>query len=87
MAQSTITIMIVGFAIGQFVLGFLSDLYGRHKTIILSLIIYILATVLILCTKSILALIVLRFIQGIMCGSFAVNSRAVAMDKFKGHSL
>ncbi|QLE79431.1 multidrug effflux MFS transporter [Francisella sp. Scap27] len=87
MAQSTITIMIIGFAIGQFAFGFLSDLYGRRKTTILSLIIYIFATVLILCTKSILVLLVLRFIQGVMCGSFAVNSRAIVMDKFKWHSF
>ena len=84
MTQATITIMIIGFAIGQFFFGFLSDLYGRYKTTIFSLEVYILVTILIICTKSIWVLLVLRFIQGVMCGSFAVNSRAIAMDRFSG---
>ncbi len=86
-AQTTIILMRIGFAIGQLIFGFLSDMFGRYKTVIFSLVIYIVAIILLICSKSVLVLLISRFVQGIMCGSFAVNSRAIAIDKFKEHNL
>ena len=87
MAQLTITILIIGLAIGQFFAGFLSDYFGRYKTTIISLSTYIIATIFIIFAKSITDLLTFRFIEGLMGGFFAVNSRAIAMEKFKGNDF
>lgn len=87
LAQNTITITILGFALGQLIFGLLSDHYGRRSTIILALIVYLVATCEIIFCKSVSLLLVGRALQGFACGSFAVNSRALAVDNFSGHDL
>jgi MFS transporter, DHA1 family, multidrug resistance protein len=86
-AKNTITITILGFACGQLIFGFLSDHYGRRTTLKFSLLMYILSSLGIIFFKNAYILFLGRFLQGVACGSFAVNSRAIAVDNFKSHDL
>lgn len=87
LAQNTITITILGFAFGQLISGILSDHYGRRSTTIIALIVYLVATYEIIFLNSVNSLLFGRLLQGIACGTFAVNSRALAVDNFSGHDL
>lgn len=87
LAQNTITSTILGYALGQFIFGFLSDYYGRRKTLIIALIMYLFASFGVIFSHSTGFLLVGRILQGFACGAFAVNSRAIAVDNFTGHDL
>ncbi|MDD3265827.1 MAG: MFS transporter [Burkholderiales bacterium] len=83
-AHSSITITVLGFAFGQFIFGYLSDYFGRKSTILVALVLYLLASLGIIMSGDVLILLIGRFLQGIAIGSFAINSRAVAVDDFSG---
>jgi len=65
MTQLTLTTAMIGLALGQLLLGPLSDKFGRKKPLIISLVIYIISTVLIVFSPNIETMIVLRVIQGL----------------------
>ena len=65
MTQLTLTTAMIGLAVGQLLLGPLSDKFGRKILLIISLVIYIISTVLIVYAPNIEAMIVLRVIQGL----------------------
>ncbi len=84
LAQLTVSVFLMGFAITQFVAGMLSDNYGRKPVLIIGLIIFILGTVFCIFADSILVLILGRIIQGVGAGAIAVLSRILLRDKFSG---
>lgn len=85
--QLTLTFFMVGLAVGNVVLGTLSDSTGRKKPLMVSLIIYILSSMAIALTPNITALIIFRFIQGVSGGAGIVLARAIATDLYKGKVL
>ena len=66
------------------VLGPLSDRFGRKITLIVSLLLYMLASVMCAVTASIYFLILMRIIQGIGAGGMVSLSIAIIKDCFKG---
>jgi len=87
MTQLTLTTAMIGLALGQLLLGPLSDKFGRKKTLIISLVIYIISTVLIVFSPNIETMIVLRVIQGLSSAGSVVISRAVATDLYRGREM
>ena len=87
MTQLTLTTAMVGLAVGQLLLGPLSDKFGRKIPLIISLVIYIISTVLIVYAPNIEAMIVLRVIQGLSSAGSVVISRAVATDLYRGREM
>ena len=87
MTQLTLTTAMIGLALGQLLLGPLSDKFGRKKPLIISLIIYIISTVLIVFSPNIETMIVLRVIQGLSSAGSVVISRAVATDLYRGREM
>ena len=87
MTQLTLTTAMIGLAVGQLLLGPLSDKFGRKIPLIISLVIYIISTVLIVYAPNIEAMIVLRVIQGLFSAGSVVISRAVATDLYRGHEM
>ncbi|MDH6533388.1 Bcr/CflA family efflux MFS transporter [Parabacteroides sp. 52] len=80
--QISLSTFLGGFAIGQLIWGPLADRFGRKKPILLSLFIFILASVACLFVETIEQLWVVRFIQAIGgCGGVVI-SRAVVTDYF-----
>lgn len=63
-AQLSITSCLVGLALGQILVGPLSDRYGRKIPLLIGLATFAVASFLCAMTTSILVLIVLRLIQG-----------------------
>ena len=87
MTQLTLTTAMIGLAVGQLLLGPLSDKFGRKTPLIISLVIYIISTVLIVYAPNIEAMIVLRVIQGLSSAGSVVISRAVATDLYRGREM
>ena len=65
MTQLTLTSAMIGLALGQLLLGPISDKFGRKKPLIISLLIYIVSTIFIVFAPNIETMIALRLIQGL----------------------
>lgn len=80
--QISLSTFLGGFAIGQLFWGPLSDRFGRKKPVLLSLVIFLAATIACIYAQTVEQLWVFRFIQAIGgCGGIVI-SRAVVTDYF-----
>lgn len=82
--QLTVTMMLVGGAIGQLVNGPLSDTLGRRKPVLFGLATHVLLSLLCAAAPSIGALIALRTAQGFFNAAASVVALAVIRDRFSG---
>ena len=87
LAQLSLTACLIGLAFGQIVVGPYSDIHGRRKPLVMSLLLYTVASLLCIFTTSIWTLIGLRFIQGLAGAAGMVISRASVRDMFSGSEL
>lgn len=85
--QLTLSLFMIGLALGNLFVGPISDSMGRRKPLIVSMAIFTLASVCIVFTTNIWIMIILRFVQGFTGGAGAVISRAIASDLYKGKEL
>jgi MFS family permease len=83
--KNTITVTMIGFALGCLFFGALMDALGRRRVILLGLTFYIIASFLALACRSIEQLMIIRFIQGVMVATASIGSRALITDNFTGH--
>ncbi|MGE7624158.1 multidrug effflux MFS transporter [Viridibacillus sp. NPDC096237] len=86
-AQLSLTACLLGLAFGQLVFGPLSDIKGRRKPLLSTLIIYSVASLLCAFSSSIWMLIGLRFVQGFSGAAGIVIARASARDMYEGKDL
>jgi DHA1 family bicyclomycin/chloramphenicol resistance-like MFS transporter len=82
--QLTLTTFMVGLAVGQLVIGPLSDQWGRRRPLLVSAVICLLATAACALAPSAGALIALRFVQGFTGAAGLVLGRAVIADTASG---
>ena len=87
MTQLTLTTAMIGLAVGQLLLGPMSDKFGRKIPLIISLLIYIISTILLIFSPNIETMIVLRAVQGLSSAGSVVISRAVATDLYRGREM
>ncbi|BBF94113.1 multidrug effflux MFS transporter [Blastochloris tepida] len=83
--QLTLSLFMVGFALGQIVYGPLSDRYGRKPVLLAGLAIYVAASAACAMATSIELLIVGRFVQAIGACAPMVIGRAIVRDFYAGH--
>lgn len=86
-AQLTLSLFMIGLALGNLFAGPISDSIGRRKPLWISMLIYTIASLGIVFVTNIQVMITLRFIQGITGGAASVISRAIASDMYKGKEL
>ncbi|MDU4837177.1 MFS transporter, partial [Staphylococcus sp.] len=86
-AQLSLSIAMIGIALGQFIFGPLSDKIGRKPSTILIFSAFILTSLGCFITPGIKSLIVLRFFQGLMGGGAIVIARSTAGDIYQGKKL
>jgi DHA1 family bicyclomycin/chloramphenicol resistance-like MFS transporter len=82
--QVTLTAFLLGLALGQLLVGPLSDAVGRRVPLVASLIVYSIASVLCALSPSIYILIGFRLLQGMAGGSAAVIGTAIVRDLYSG---
>ncbi|MCY9160286.1 multidrug effflux MFS transporter [Bacillus atrophaeus] len=87
LAQLSLTFCLLGLALGQIVVGPLSDMKGRRKPLIVSMVFYALSSILCAYSPSVTFLIIMRFIQGFTGAAGIVIARASARDMYSGKEL
>ena len=85
-AQLSLTSCIVGLALGQLLVGPLSDRVGRRRPLLVGVAVFALASALCAVTGSMPLLIVLRFVQGAAGAAGIVVGRAIVADLFAGRA-
>lgn len=87
LAQLSLTACLIGLAIGQLVFGPWSDIRGRRRPLLFTLIVYAISSVLCAFSPTIWVFIGLRFIQGLSGAAGIVIARASARDMYVGKDL
>lgn len=87
MVQLTLTVSMIGLAIGQLFIGPLSDRYGRKKPLLISLILFVISTAGCIYATSIEQFLVFRFVQGFSGAGGVVISKSIATDLYDGKKL
>lgn len=85
--QLTMTSMMLGLAIGQAILGPLSDRYGRRNPLLISGTIFTLVSLACAMAPTADILLILRFVQGLAGAAGMVIARAVIRDFFEGDDI
>lgn len=87
LVQLSLTFSMVGLAVGQLVIGPLSDKYGRKSPLILSLVAFSVSTLGCLYAPDIYWFIFFRLIQGLAGAGGLVISKSIAVDLYEGKEL
>ncbi|MEE4545955.1 multidrug effflux MFS transporter [Streptomyces sp. V4-01] len=82
--QLTLTACLAGMALGQLVVGPLSDRWGRRRPLLAGMVVYVLATAVCAFAPSAGLLIGFRLVQGLAGAAGIVISRAVVRDLYDG---
>ncbi|MET8508805.1 multidrug effflux MFS transporter [Streptomyces sp. NPDC004787] len=82
--QLTLTGCLAGMALGQLVVGPMSDKWGRRRPLLIGMIVYVLATAVCALAPSAALLIAFRLLQGLAGAAGIVIARAVVRDLYDG---
>ena len=85
--QLSLTTCTIGLALGQLLFGTVSDRFGRRLPLLLSLGIYLVATLGCIVSPSIWLFVAMRFFQGLAAAGAVVISRSIAADCYSGSEL
>ncbi|MFG2875978.1 Bcr/CflA family multidrug efflux MFS transporter [Streptomyces sp. NPDC048337] len=82
--QLTLTACLAGMALGQLVIGPMSDKWGRRRPLLTGMIVYVLATAICALAPTAELLIAFRLLQGLAGAAAIVIARAVVRDLYDG---
>ncbi|WP_438294145.1 Bcr/CflA family multidrug efflux MFS transporter [Streptomyces sp. HUAS TT7] len=82
--QLTLTACLAGMALGQLVVGPMSDKWGRRRPLLIGMIVYVLATAVCAFAPDVELLIGFRLLQGLAGAAGIVIARAVVRDLYDG---
>jgi DHA1 family bicyclomycin/chloramphenicol resistance-like MFS transporter len=85
--QLGLTTSMLGLAIGQLIIGPLSDKYGRKFPLIATLVLFAISSALCIFSSSITMFVALRLIQGLGASGGVVLARSIATDLCSGKAL
>ncbi len=85
--QLTLTACLLGMALGQLVVGPMSDRWGRRRPLLAGLAVYVLATALCAFAPDVETLVVFRLAQGLAGAAGIVIARAVVRDLYDGVAM
>ncbi|MBK3646471.1 multidrug effflux MFS transporter [Streptomyces sp. MBT33] len=85
--QLTLTACLLGMALGQLVVGPMSDKWGRRRPLLSGLAVYVVATALCALAPTVEALVAFRLAQGLAGAAGIVIARAVVRDLYDGVAM
>ncbi|MER6060052.1 multidrug effflux MFS transporter [Streptomyces sp. NPDC001792] len=85
--QLTLTACLLGMALGQLVVGPMSDRWGRRRPLLAGLGVYLLATALCALAPNVETLVAFRLAQGLAGAAGIVIARAVVRDLYDGVAM
>ncbi|MET7938021.1 multidrug effflux MFS transporter [Streptomyces sp. NPDC005322] len=86
-AQLTLTACLAGMALGQLVVGPMSDKWGRRRPLLVGMVIYVVATAICALAPTAGLLIGFRLLQGLAGSAGIVIARAVVRDLYDGIAM
>ncbi len=87
LVQLSLTTCLIGLAIGQIIIGPISDSQGRRTPLLISISLFALSSFICAIAPNITTLVIGRFLQGFTASAGVVLSRAVVRDVFSGREL
>lgn len=87
MAQLTLTMTLIGMAVGQIFMGSVSDRYGRKLPLLAGMSLFVVATAGCVYAQNIWLFLMFRFVAGFAGSSGVVIARAIARDVCEGAEL
>ncbi len=84
LTKDTVSITILGMAVGCIVFGALIDSIGRKSILLLGIFCYMIASFSAPWAHTITALMIVRFIQGVMISTVTIGCRALVIDNITG---
>ncbi|MFJ3584138.1 Bcr/CflA family multidrug efflux MFS transporter [Streptomyces sp. NPDC090127] len=85
--QLTLTACLAGMALGQLVVGPMSDRWGRRRPLLIGMIVYVAATAVCAFAPTVELLIAFRLLQGLAGAAGIVIARAVVRDLYDGVAM
>ncbi|MFI0810090.1 multidrug effflux MFS transporter [Streptomyces echinatus] len=85
--QLTLTACLAGMALGQLIVGPMSDRWGRRRPLLAGLAVYLLATALCAFAPNVETLVAFRLAQGLAGAAGIVIARAVVRDLYDGVAM
>ncbi|XUL87722.1 multidrug effflux MFS transporter [Streptomyces galilaeus] len=85
--QLTLTACLAGMALGQLVVGPMSDRWGRRRPLLSGLAVYVVATALCAVAPNVEFLVAFRLLQGLAGAAGIVIARAVVRDLYDGVAM
>ncbi|GAA2611319.1 multidrug effflux MFS transporter [Streptomyces tubercidicus] len=85
--QLTLTTCLAGMALGQMIVGPMSDKWGRRRPLLAGMVVYILATALCAVATNVELLIAFRLLQGLAGAAGIVIARAMVRDLYDGVAM
>ncbi|WP_328783233.1 multidrug effflux MFS transporter [Streptomyces canus] len=85
--QLTLTACLLGMALGQLVVGPMSDRWGRRRPLLAGLVVYVVATALCAVAPTVEFLVGFRLAQGLAGAAGIVIARAVVRDLYDGVAM
>jgi Bcr/CflA subfamily drug resistance transporter len=86
-AKASISVGLIGFAVGVLFLGSLSDRWGRRSMILFGLLVFVIASIMGASATNIYVFMVSRLLQGAGVATAAMLARAMLLDHFTGKKL
>ncbi|HIW31239.1 MAG TPA: multidrug effflux MFS transporter [Candidatus Paenibacillus intestinavium] len=87
LTQLSLTACLIGLAVGQLVIGPISDVKGRRKPLLIGMLLYAIVSIVCMFSSSVWGFIGLRFVQGLAGAAGLVISRASVRDLYSGPEL
>ncbi|MFD0590057.1 multidrug effflux MFS transporter [Paenibacillus sp. GCM10027627] len=87
LSQLSLTACLLGIALGQLVVGPISDVRGRRGPLLIGMVLYALISLLCVISPNIWAFIALRFLQGLAGAAGIVIARASVRDLYSGAEM
>jgi DHA1 family bicyclomycin/chloramphenicol resistance-like MFS transporter len=85
--QLVLSVFMTGFGFGQFIIGPLSDRFGRRPILIGGMVLYTLASVLAVAARSFEMLLVARALQGLGTSATRVIATSIVRDCYSGRRM
>jgi len=86
-AQLSLTACLLGIALGQLIVGPISDVIGRRRPLLIGIAVYAVVSLLCVISPNIWTFIALRFVQGLAGAAGIVIARASVRDLYSGVEL
>jgi DHA1 family bicyclomycin/chloramphenicol resistance-like MFS transporter len=85
--QMVLSAFLIGFGAGQFIMGPLSDSYGRRRVLLAGMVVYCIASVLAIAAPSFETLLLARALQGLGTSATRVIATSIVRDCYVGRRM